>query len=105
MERALLKEIEDHLREKIGTIRDPETGEFPTVVVSGESLDKLSIHAEGSPALLALIEQRLGQAETREEEMPAIPRAFLCYGTEDGALAEKIASAMGSVSEVALTAS
>ncbi len=29
LERAILKEIEDHLREKIGTIRDPETGEFP----------------------------------------------------------------------------
>jgi hypothetical protein len=96
VEQAILKQIEEHLREKIGTIRDPETGEFPTVVVSGESLDRLTIHAEGSPALLALVEERLGQGENREEQMPAIPRAFLCYGTEDKPLAEKIASAMQS---------
>jgi hypothetical protein len=96
LEQTILKEIEDHLREKIGTIRDPETGEFPTVVVSGVSLDRLTIHAEGSPALLALVEERLGQGENREEQMPEIPRAFLCYGTEDEALAEKIASAIQS---------
>jgi hypothetical protein len=54
LERAVLKEIEDQLREKIGTIRDPETGEFPTVVISGESFDRLTIHAEGSPALFVM---------------------------------------------------
>src|SRR6266436_6567895 len=88
LEQTILKEIEDLLREKIGTIRDPETGEFPTLVVSGDSLDRLTIHAEGSPALLALVEERLGQGENREEQMPEIPRTFLCYGTEDEALAE-----------------
>jgi hypothetical protein len=61
LEQAMLEQIEEYLREKIGTIRDPETGEFPTVVVSGESLDRLTMHAEGSPALLALVEERLGQ--------------------------------------------
>jgi hypothetical protein len=30
VEQVILKQIEEHLREKIGTIRDPETGEFPT---------------------------------------------------------------------------
>jgi hypothetical protein len=48
LERAMLKEIEDYLREQIGTSRDPETGELPTIVASGESLDGLTLHAEGS---------------------------------------------------------
>jgi hypothetical protein len=73
LEQAVLKQIEEHLRGKIGTIRDPETGEFPIVVVSGENLDRLTMHAEGSPGLLTLVEERLGQEENREEQMPEIP--------------------------------
>jgi hypothetical protein len=96
LEQAMLEQIEEHLREKIGTIRDPEMGEFPTIFVSGESFDRLAMHAEGSPALLALVEERLGQGENREEQMPEIPHAFLCYGSEDMTMAEKIAFAMQS---------
>lgn len=99
LEQALLRQFEEHLREQIGSIRDPETGEFPTVVVSGDSLERMSIRAEGSPALIALIQKRLGREDIDEEEeehlsMSETPRAFLSYGWEDRSLAEKIATAM-----------
>jgi predicted nucleotide-binding protein len=39
---------------------------------------------------------RRGREEDREEHMTKIPHAFLCYGIEDMALAEKLALAMQS---------
>lgn len=58
--RAVLKNVEAQIREKVGSVRDPETGEFPTVIVRGDSLDNLSMHVEGSQKLIELVSKRLG---------------------------------------------
>jgi hypothetical protein len=68
------------ITQKIGTIRDPETGEFPTVIVRGDSIDKLTLHVEGSPKLVALVKERLGIEEEKSptEAAPVKPpRVFL----------------------------
>lgn len=36
---AALEAVKEQIREKIGGIRDPETGEFPTVVIRATSLE------------------------------------------------------------------
>jgi len=46
---AALEKIRAYYSERLGAIRDPDTGEFPTVVVRGDSLGKLQAHVEGSP--------------------------------------------------------
>jgi len=97
--RAVLQNLEAQIRERIGSIRDPETGAFPTVVMRGDSLDNLSMHVEGSPELIALVRQRMG-ADDDEDIMPEVkapegtPRVFLSYTSDDAALAERIATAL-----------
>lgn len=100
LQQAMLEQVEQNLRERIGSIRQPETGEFPTIMVSGDSLDTLSLHVEGSPELVALVRQRLGGAEPEPEQEHKIisdvepPRAFLSYAFEDSNVAQKIAEAL-----------
>lgn len=85
------------LREKIGAIRDPETGAFPTVIVYADDLQNIRYRVEGSDALLALVNERMnvtpdapvtGGAEP--ERNP--PKVFLSYGGEDAAIARTIAT-------------
>ncbi len=95
LESAFLEQIEQHIRETVGSIRHPDTGEFPTVVVSGPSLDNLRINVEGSPELIALVSERLGFEEKEASLMvqdKLAPVAFLSYGWEDKDLAERIAN-------------
>ena len=47
------------MREPVGAVRHPETGEFPTIVVSATSLEDMKLRVEGSPELLALVNERL----------------------------------------------
>src|SRR6266446_4028352 len=87
LQRAMLEQVEQNLRERIGSIRHPETGEFPIIVVSGDSFDTLSLHVEGSPELVALVRERLGgtgQEAKQEQEISDVgpPRAFLSYAFE-----------------------
>ena len=95
--RAAVESIAAQIRDKISTIRDPETGEFPTVVIRGDSLDNLQMHVEGSPELIALVRQRMGQDEELdlEEQTPeGPPRLFLSYTSDDAELAGRIATAL-----------
>jgi hypothetical protein len=55
---AVLSDLRTSITEKIGAIRDSDTGEFPTVIVRGDSIDKLTLHVEGSPKLVALVSER-----------------------------------------------
>jgi len=92
-----MEAVAEHVKEQIGTIRHPETGEFPTIVIMGDSLENLSCKVEGSPELLALVKERLGDDDeiTMVERAPTKsgpPKAFLSYGWEDHELAEKIAT-------------
>lgn len=92
---AVLQNLEAQIREKIGTVRDPATGEFPTVVVRGDDLENLQFHVEGSPEVIALVRDRLG-LETDENTMDnprqsGPPRAFLSYTSDDADFAERVA--------------
>lgn len=91
---AMLESIEADLRSKIGSIRDPETGEFPLVVVSGRSLEELTVKVEGSPQLIEIVEARLGGKDEAEEGSivdAEQPVAFLCHGFEDKQLVRQLA--------------
>ena len=41
--------------EKVGAIRDPDTAEFPTIVVRGDGVEDLKLFVEGSPKLVSLV--------------------------------------------------
>jgi hypothetical protein len=100
-EDAIMKQVmeaaAEQLRERIGTIRHPETGEFPTIVVSGTSLDNLMLRVEGSPELLALVNERMGLTSDEPLESKIVdgdeapPKVFLSYAWEDRELASVIA--------------
>jgi len=98
LEQAMLSSIEKQLRQRIGSIRDPETGEFPTLVVSGPNLEELTIKVEGSPELISLVKARLGGDDEADDEMkqsqPDVPKAFLSFTWDDKPLAEKIATVL-----------
>jgi hypothetical protein len=106
IEGAVVEMLVDHLREHLGSIRHPETGEFPTIAVTGSDLSSLVCKVEGSPELLALVKERLGQDEGLENgpepNAPAplppgsgrTPTAFLSYATEDSDLARDVADAL-----------
>jgi hypothetical protein len=94
---AVLEGIRAQITEKIGAIRDPDTGEFPTVIVRGESIENLTLHVEGSPKLVALVKERLGMEEKEDGKAAApeaSPRAFLSYTSDDLDFARRIAEAL-----------
>jgi hypothetical protein len=59
LEAAAIQSFKDQIHERIGAIRNPATGEFPTVVVDGTSVDSLQLFIEGSEATLAVVRQCL----------------------------------------------
>lgn len=107
LEGAMVEMVVAHLRETLGAIRHPETGEFPTIAVTGTNLGSLQCQVEGSPELLALVQARLAD-ETSDELVqpdaeateaapsatPTTPVAFLSYAFEDRELARRIAEGL-----------
>jgi hypothetical protein len=94
--RAAMEAVAAQVRERLGAIRHPETGEFSTVVVMGTNANDLQFRIEGSPELLAMVRERLGQSAEGDPPMVGVeaetaPRAFLCYAFEDRELASKTA--------------
>ncbi|RJR54773.1 MAG: toll/interleukin-1 receptor domain-containing protein [Desulfobacteraceae bacterium] len=92
----ILKAVEAELRAKIGSIRRPETGEFPVLVVRGNTMENLSVEVTGSPELIALVHERLNGREEKgtngEVEKPGgSPVAFLCHASEDKNLVRRLA--------------
>ena len=89
--------IVEDLRKTLGGIRDPDTGEFPTVVVRGNTLEDCSISVEGSEAVVALAKERMDSSYDIDEEEGAVtrdgapPYVFLCHASEDKALVRRIA--------------
>lgn len=88
----------DHAHENLNSIRHPETGEFPTVMVSVNSVNDMKVRVEGSPELIEIVNQRLGvyQAEdgVEMESKKLAPKVFLSYTWDDGDLAKDIAHAL-----------
>lgn len=99
IEDFLVQGVADEVRETLGSIRHPETGEFPTIAITGSSLDDLQVQVEGSPELLELVKQRLAESDDNEQKvpdeesgpMPNVPKVFLSHAFEDKALARRIA--------------
>lgn len=95
--KAAMESVASEMHDKVSAIRHPVTGEFPTVVVFGTSLDDINMRIEGSPELLALVNERLGvvtdAVSEGEPELVAhpTPKVFLSYASEDKNTASLIA--------------
>ena len=100
MMKEMFKQFTAELRERFSAIRHPETGEFPTVIVLGHSLEDCSIRIEGSEALLAIVREKMSAEDLEGMELcatdkpAAVPKAFLSYAGEDAGQAERIARAL-----------
>lgn len=98
VEKAILNSVKGELRERFTAIRHPDTGEFPTVVVRGETIDDLRLSIEGSPALLELVKERMSDnekdASTFVPTQAGPPKAFLSFSFDDHTLAAKIANGL-----------
>jgi len=98
LERAMFNTVADELRTTLASVRDPHTGEFPTVVVRGNSLENMSIQIEGSEAVVALAEECLGddlekvETGTAMDEPTEPPHVFLCHASEDKPIVRTIAT-------------
>jgi hypothetical protein len=108
---AIMVAVRDHLQARIGSIRHPETGEFPSVSITPGSDGNLNIHVEGSEELVALVQSCLQEDDDAEptasvvsepeavghaaQPLPAsAPKAFLSYTFADSVIAEKVAKAL-----------
>jgi TIR domain len=98
--KAAMENIAAQMHDKVSAIRHPVTGEFPTIVVSGTSLENISLRIEGSPELLSLVNERLGTTQNSDSEIDpervemTTPRVFLSYAWEDKDVASRIAHAL-----------
>lgn len=91
---AVLDGIRTQITEQVGSIRDSDTGEFPTIIVRGDDIENLKLHIEGSPDLVAKVKERLG-LEDEEEALPTkTPQVFLSYTSDNSDLARQVAEAL-----------
>lgn len=95
---AIVGSAKEQLRERFSAIRHPQTGEFPTVQVMGNTLDDLRLVVEGSPALLEIIKERMNGSEREAATLRPVPngppKAFLSYASEDRDVAKRIAEGL-----------
>lgn len=92
---SVLENVREQIRTRVGNIRDPQTGEFPTIVIRGMSLDNLQVHVEGSPEVIALVNKRLGgEVEQTSPTAETHPRVFLSYTSDDVEIAHRLAEAL-----------
>jgi|GEM_PF-914655 len=95
-QRAMVEALRDELHARFGRIRHPRTGESPTVVVEGDSPDRMRVRIEGSPELLSQVAQTL----ERERWLPGVadsttpPKVFLGFASEDRAISDRVATAL-----------
>jgi hypothetical protein len=91
---GMIAAVKRELQARFSSIRHPETGEFPTVIVEGDRLEDLRLKIEGSPALLELV-----RARTKPEDLEGVqmvetsatqPKVFLSYGSNDRELASAV---------------
>lgn len=95
---AMLAGAKDHLFERFSRLRHPATGESPTVVVMGDQLDAIRLRIEGSGELLEFVASTM-TPEERDQWMPTVPvpaapKVFLGFGSEDRAVSDRIANAL-----------
>jgi TIR domain len=94
-----LEGIKEEMQDRFGSMRDPESNEFPTVRMVGNGLDDVRSFIEGSSALLEVISKRLNSDDKEATTLMPVerigpPQAFLSYSFDDRDLAKKIAQAL-----------
>lgn len=98
LEGAALQVVVDSVRAQIEGIRDPTTGEAPTVVIRATSLSDIKIDVEGSEALLEIVRQRFSGELEEDVEVPVDEgrpvKVFLSWASEDRELAGRLANAL-----------
>ncbi len=94
LQKQAVASIVAQVREKYGSIRHPETGEFPTVYAAGDTLETLKLRIEGSAPLLALVKERFSVDDASLISLvdKAAPKVFLSYSWDDKVIAERIAT-------------
>jgi hypothetical protein len=97
--KAVAQQASAQICERVRCIRDPETGEFPTVLPLGDTLEHLTLRVEGSARILELVRQRCSGEELSAMKLVEVPRkgprrVFLSHAFEDQRLAKEIAEAL-----------
>ena len=59
LEKATMNAVAESTKKKVGSIRDPKTGERPKIKVKGRNLDNLSFEVSGSEELVRLVKEKL----------------------------------------------
>ena len=59
LQAAVLESIKKQIHSKIGSIRDPKTGQRTKIKVKGRNLDNLTFEVSGSPELVERIKAKL----------------------------------------------
>ena len=99
----IVQQLVEQLRERIGSIRHPLTGEFPTIVVHGSSIDDIRLTVEGSDVLLEKVRAALGEelgakdraaVDHEDADMGRLPNVFLSWGSPDKDLANRLATVL-----------
>ncbi len=97
---AALQAAAEQVRRKVGSIRDPDTGEFPTVVVYATPPSTIAVRVEGSDAVVArvlrVLEPDAGVEAVRPPTATGSPKVFLSYATEDREIASLVATSLQS---------
>ena len=61
LEDGIFEQVRRGILDKLSGVRDPQTGQPPRITVTGCDLKNLSVKVEGSEALIAEINRRLGR--------------------------------------------
>ena len=59
LEQATLDSVRKQIIRKVGSIRNPKTGERPKIKITGKNLDNLSIEVSGSQELVDLVKKKM----------------------------------------------
>ncbi|MEG8021515.1 toll/interleukin-1 receptor domain-containing protein [Sphingomonas aerolata] len=97
IEMAIAAVAED-MHGKAAAIVDPETGKHAAVMVRRIGNNRLSIHADGSPAFARMLEDRLkledGEMRGIREPAAGTRLVYLAHATDDKAIAKPIAEGL-----------
>lgn len=93
LDEMFFKAIADQISSELANVRDPDTGEFPVVVIRGHDVSNLSFEVSGSEKVVALVKERLGISADEDDPMEerAPTKVFLSHASEDRELAKQIA--------------
>ena len=59
LEAAVLESVKAQIISKVGSIRDPKTGQRPKIKVSGRNIENLTFEVSGSPELVERVKAEL----------------------------------------------